>query len=70
MGFEYDVTELRLFIDSSSKSLNAIFLHNGNVFLMKSTNISIDHLLSAVNSKEHKSLICGDVLVVRLFLRL
>ena len=31
-GFEYDATEWRLFTDSSSRSLKAVLLHDGNSF--------------------------------------
>ena len=60
MGLEYDATEWRLFIDSSSKSLKAV-PHNGNGFSsipighsiqMKETHHSMDHLLFAVNNLE------------------
>ena len=39
MGLDYDATEWRLFIVSSSKSLKAVLLHNGNSF----SSISIGH---------------------------
>ena len=74
MGLEYDATEWRLFIDSSSWSLKAV-LHNGNSFSsisfghsvkMKETHNSMDHLLSAINYQEHKWLICRDFKVVGL----
>ena len=38
--------------------------------LMKETHSSMDHLLSAVNYQKHKWLICRDLKVVRLILRL
>ena len=75
----YDVIEWRLFIDSSSRSLNAVLLYHGNSFSsipiehsvqMKETHNTMNHLLSAVNYQEHKWLICGDIKVVRLVLGL
>ena len=51
MGLEYDVTEWRLFIDSSSRSLKAVLLHNGNIF----SSISIGHSVQIKES--HNSMI-------------
>ena len=79
MSLLYDAMGWRLFIDSSSKSLKAVLLQNGNCFLsiplghsvqMKETHNSINHLLSAVNYQEHKWQICGDLKVVGLVLGL
>ncbi|KAK3882460.1 hypothetical protein Pcinc_013167 [Petrolisthes cinctipes] len=76
---EYDSTEWRLFIDTSSRSLKAVLLNNGNKFasipvarsvLMKETHNSMERLLSALKYKEHKWLICGDLKVVGLVLGL
>ena len=70
MGLDYDATELRLFIDWSTRSLKAVLVHDGNSFSsipfghsiqMKETHNSIDHLLFAVYYKEHKWLICGNL---------
>ena len=78
MGLKYDATEWRLFIDSSSRNLKVV-LHNGNCFSsipigyslqMKETHNSMDHFLSAVNYQKHKFLICEDLKVVELVLRL
>ena len=69
MGLEY-VTDLRIFIDSSSTSLKAVLQHNGNCFSstpieysvgIKETHNSMDYLLSSINYQEHKWLICGDL---------
>ena len=76
MGLECDAMKQRLFIDSSSRSLKAVLLHNGNSFSyiplghsvqMKETHNSMDHLLSAVNYQEHEWLICGDLKVLDWF---
>ena len=70
--------EWRLFIDSSSRSLKAV-LHNGNSFSsipirhlvqMKETHNSMNYFLSTDNYHKHKWLICRDLKVVGLILRL
>ena len=79
MDLDYTNTEWRLFIDSSSRSLKAVLLHNGNKYSsipighsvqMKETHDSIDQLLSALNYHDHGWLICGDLKVVGLLLGL
>ena len=79
MGHDYINTEWRLFIDSSSRSLKAVLLHNGNKYSsipigysvqMKETHDSMDQLLSALNYHDHGWLICGDLKVVGLVLGL
>ena len=79
MSLEYDSTEWRYFIDSSSGNLNAVLSHNWNSFStipnghtvqMKETHNSMDHLLYAVNYQEHKWLVCGDLKVLGLVLGL
>ena len=73
MGLEYDAIKWKLFIDSFSRSLKAVFLHNGNSFSslpmgysveMKKTQNSMDHSPSCVNYHEPKWLIFGDLKVV------
>jgi len=72
LGVVYQPKELRLFIDSSSRSLKAVLLHNGN----KISNIPVGHLLqmnetynnmelvlNSLNYKSHEWLICGDMKV-------
>ncbi|XP_076053032.1 uncharacterized protein LOC143032339 [Oratosquilla oratoria] len=79
MGLDYVATEWRLFIDSSSRSLKAVLLHNGNKYSsipighsvqMKETHDNMDQLLSALNYNDHGWLICGDLKVVGLVLGL
>ena len=79
MGHDYINTEWRLFIDSSSRRLKAVLLHNGNKYSsipighsvqMKETHDSMDQLLSALNNHDHVWLICGDLKVVGLVLGL
>ena len=78
MGLEYDATEWRLFIESPSRSLKAVLLHNqiyvssipiGHSVQMKETHNSMDHSLSAVYYQEQKWLIGGDFKVVWLIQR-
>ena len=75
MGIDYITTEWRLFIDSSSRRLKAVLLHNGNEYSsipighsvqMKDTHDSMDQLLSALNYHGHGWLTCGDLKVVGL----
>ena len=79
MGHDYINTEWRFFIDSSSRSLKAVLLHNGNKYYsipighsvqIKDTHDSMDQLLSALNYHDHGWLICGDLKVVGLVLGL
>ena len=79
MGHDYLNTKWRLLIGSSSRSLKAVLLHNGNKYSsipighsvqMKETHDSMDQLLSALNYHDHDHgwLICGDLKVVGLVL--
>ena len=79
MGVDYVATEWRLFIDSSTRSLKAVVLHNGNKYSsipighsvqMKETHDNMDQLLSALNYHDHGWLTCGDLKVVGLVLGL
>ena len=79
MGLDYDAKEWRLFIDSFSRSLKAVLLHNGKMFFIypywafstnEDTHNSMNHLLSAINYQKHKWRICGGLKVVGLVLGL
>ena len=79
MGLDYVATKWKLFIDSSTRSLKAVLLHNGNKYSsipighsvqMKETHDKMDQLLSALNYHDHGWLICGDLKVVGLVLGL
>ena len=79
MGHDYINMEWRLFVDSSSRNLKAVLLHNGNKYSsipighsvqMKETHDSMDQLLSALNYHDHGWLICEDLKVVGLVLGL
>ena len=72
MGFTYDPTEWRLFIDSSSRSLKAVLLFNGNKISSVPVGYSVhmtknyrnmELLLTALQYKDHNWLICGDLKV-------
>ena len=71
--------EWRLIIDSSNRSLKAVFLNNRNKFSsisvkhsveMKVSHKSMERLLAALNYQEHKWLICQGFTVVELILGL
>ena len=72
MGFAYDPTEWRLFIDSSSRSLKAVLLFNGNKISSVPVGYSVqmtenyknmELLVTALQYKDHNWLICGDLKV-------
>lgn len=77
MGVAYDPTEWRLFIDSSSRSLKAVLLYNGNKIASVPVGYSVqmtesygnmELLLAALKYEDHKWMICGDLKVVALVL--
>lgn len=79
MGLQYDPVEWRLFIDSSSRSLKAVLLYNGNAVasvpvghsVQMSENYSnMELLLRNLKYKDHNWMICGDLKVVALVLGL
>ena len=76
-GTEYDPKAWRLFIDSSSKSLKAVLLNNGNILAsvpvahsveMKETYDNMKILLKEIKYEEHNWLICGDLKVISILL--
>ncbi|MEL7005851.1 MAG: hypothetical protein AAFN93_24445 [Bacteroidota bacterium] len=69
IGIEHKPEEWRLFIDSSTKSLKAVLLHNGNQYpslpvaysvQMKEKYENVKRLLEMVNYDEFKWDVCGD----------
>lgn len=69
IGIEHKPEEWRLFIDSSTKSLKAVLLHNGNQYpslpvaysvQMKEEYENVKRLLEMVNYDEFKWDVCGD----------
>ena len=74
---KYVAEEWRLFIDSSSSSLKAALLNNGNqkpsitiahAVGMKETYETMNTLLMLIKHSEHNWNICGDLKVVALLL--
>jgi hypothetical protein len=76
-NIQYDVSEWRLFIDSSKRSLKTVLLHNGSkyasvplghsVFLKESyENLAL--ILTNLKYKEHGWTICGDLKVISMLL--
>lgn len=79
MGLAYNPTEWRLFIDSSSRSLKAVLLHNGNKVAsvpvghsvhMSESYSNMELLLRNLKYKDHNWMICGDLKVIALVLGL
>lgn len=75
LGLSYKPTEWRLFIDSSTTSLKAVLLFNGNeqpsvpvghAVNMKETYENMRILLQSIKYEEHKWNICADLKVVAL----
>ena len=69
IGFSYVAADWRLFIDSSSKSLKAVLLHNGNKYpsipvghsaIMKEDYNNVKHLLKKIQYTSHMWDCCGD----------
>ncbi|XP_076035733.1 uncharacterized protein LOC143021852 [Oratosquilla oratoria] len=69
LGLEHDPAEWRLFIDSSTRSLKAVLLHNGNKnpslplahSVQKKENYhNVKQLLEKINYAEFKWDVCGD----------
>lgn len=79
LGCDYDPQEWRLFIDSSTLSLKAVLLHNGNAHPsipvgyaahMKETYENMEMLLKHIQYSKYNWNICGDLKVVALLLGL
>ena len=69
VGIDHDLTQWRLFIDSSIKSLKAVLLHNGNIYpsiplayslQMKEDYENVKQLLIKINYAQFKWYVCGD----------
>jgi hypothetical protein len=69
IGIKHDPTEWRLFIDSSTRSLKAVLLHNGNqlpsIPVAHSAHLKEDYtnvklLLQRINYNNYKWDVCGD----------
>jgi hypothetical protein len=77
LGVVYDVSEWRLFIDSSKRSLKGVLLHNGSKYAsvpvahsihLKEMYENFEILLKKMKYKEHGWLICGDLKVICMWL--
>lgn len=69
IGIEYDSSGWRLFIDSSTRSLKAVLLHNGNIYpsipvahstQMKEDYDNVRNLLAHIDYNKYRWDICGD----------
>lgn len=75
LGLKYDSNEWRLFIDSSSRSLKAVLLFNGNKVSsvpvahsvqMTESYENMERLLTALKYRDHNWKICGDLKVCKI----
>lgn len=75
----YKPDDWRLFIDSSTESLKAVLLHNGNKYasipvghstVLKESYNSFQLLLHKLKYEDHKWLICGDFKMINLIVGL
>ena len=66
----YEAKDLRLFIDSSKRSLKCVLLHNGNqfasVFIAHSTTLeekseAVKYVLEKIGYDQHKRFICANL---------
>ena len=69
VGIDHNPTQWRIFIDSSTKSLKAVLLHNGNIYppiplayslQMKEDYENVKQLLIKINYAQFKWYVCGD----------
>ena len=74
---DYNSSEWRLFIDSSTRSLKAVLLHNGNIYaplpLAHSVILDEDYkncefLLTKLQYDEHNWQLCGDLKILTIIL--
>lgn len=73
----YNAKDLRLFVDSSKRSIKAVLLHNTNVYapipiahsiVMQETYVNMDILLQKIDYKTHSWQLCGDLKILTIFL--
>ena len=74
---EYNQDELRLFINSSKRSLNCVLLHNGNKFacvpighfvIVKEHYLNVKMILQKLRYSEHNWAICVNFKIVNFLL--
>ena len=79
VGIDHGPTQWRLFIDSSTKSLKAVLLHNGNIYpliplayslQMKEDYENVNQLLNKINYAQFKWYVCGDFKILGILLGL
>ena len=79
VGIDHDPTQWRLFIDSFTKSLKAVLLHNGNIYpsiplayslQMKEDYENVKKLLIKTNYAQFDRYVCGDFKMLGVFLGL
>ena len=79
IGIAYSASDWRLFIDSSKRSLKAVLLQNGNVYLFIPTAHSVQMkedlefakiLLKLIQYNDHHWNVCGDFKIIAFLLRL
>ena len=79
LNISYNLSEWRLFIDSSKSSLKGVLLHNENTLPSipvgytvhtKETYNNIKQLLRCINYDQHQWQLCGDLKVVALVMGL
>lgn len=73
----YDPNEWRLFLDSSTRSLKVVLLHNGNVYapiplahstVLKEEYQNLELILSKLQYEKHKWCLCGDLKIITMLL--
>ena len=73
IDFPYDPSDWRLFLDSSTRSLKAVLLHNGNKYPsipiahsvhLKEGYENVKHLLRLVKYEEHDWEVTGDLKMI------
>ena len=78
VGIDHDPTQWQLFIDSSTKSLKAVLLHNGNIYpsiplaysLQMKEYENVKQLLIKINYAQFKWYVCGDFKMLEFLLGL
>ncbi|CAK8675311.1 unnamed protein product [Clavelina lepadiformis] len=79
VGIDHDPTQWWRFIDSSTKSLKAVLLHNGNIYpsiplayslQMKEDYENVKQLLIKINYTQFKWYVCGDFKMLGILLGL
>ena len=76
---QYEATEWRLFLDSSVRSMKAVFLHIGNKVAsvpvahsvqLKECYLDMKHLLEVLHYDLHQWKLCGDLKMIAILLGL